>query len=174
MSKTHPRLKSEGGNSLKTPQRKRASSRVEGRISWFFSSCSSEHGVPLDLQRGPEESALGGLRNVQSPCELRQASRDSSTLAAGFEVRSSSGVDARTSVFHLCILGFLWRFTAKMGLASCGDMQVRSLLKLEKQCQTSCRVDIGIDGFLSRCHRAVTSPSCFESVLGSQLQGSQV
>ena len=41
-------------------------------------------------------------------------------------------------------------------------MQVRSPLELEKQCQASCRVDIGIGDFLSRCHRAVTPAIVFE------------
>ena len=40
-------------------------------------------------------------------------------------------------------------------------MQIRFPLKLEKQCQASCRIDIGIDGFLSRCHRAVTPAIVF-------------
>ena len=44
MSRTCSRLKREGGISLETPQRKRASSHVEGRISWFFSSCSTKMG----------------------------------------------------------------------------------------------------------------------------------
>ena len=35
-------------------------------------------------------------------------------------------------------------------------MLVHFPLELEKQCQASCRVHIGIGGFLSRCHRAVT------------------
>ena len=40
-------------------------------------------------------------------------------------------------------------------------MQVHSPLELEKQCQASCWVDIGIGGFLSRCHRAVTPAIVF-------------
>ena len=51
--------------------------------------------------------------------------------------------------------------TWESGLISCGDMQVHSLLELEKQGQASCRVDIGIGGFLSRCHRAVTPAIVF-------------
>ena len=39
--------------SLKMPQCKRASARVEERISWFFSSCSRKLGVPLELEWGP-------------------------------------------------------------------------------------------------------------------------
>ena len=45
-------------------------------------------------------------------------------------------------------------------------MHVHSPLELEKQPQASSHVDIGIGGFLSRCHKAVTLPSAFESVLG--------
>ena len=35
----------------------KASSRVEGRVSWFFSSCSRNPGVPLELRQGPQEMA---------------------------------------------------------------------------------------------------------------------
>ena len=35
-------------------------------------------------------------------------------------------------------------------------MQVCSPLELEKQCQGSCQVDLGIGGFLSSCHNAIT------------------
>ena len=54
MSRTLPRLKREGGISLEIPQRKRASSRVKGRISWFFLSCGWKLGVPLELRWGPQ------------------------------------------------------------------------------------------------------------------------
>ena len=42
---------------------------------------------------------------------------------------------------------------------------MHSPLELEKQCQASCWVDIGIGGFLSRCHRAVTPAIVFELIL---------
>ena len=58
-------------------------------------------------------------------------------------------------------------------LVSCGDMQVRSPLELEKQCQVSCRVDIGIGGFLSRCQRPSQRPSFFESMLGVTVESVQ-
>ena len=53
-------------NSLDTPQRKWASSRLEGRISWIFSSCGrcSQHMTETSGTR------YGGLRKGQSPCEL--------------------------------------------------------------------------------------------------------
>ena len=56
--------------------------------------------------------------------------------------------------------------TGESPLVSCGDIHVRYPLELEKQCQSSCGVDIGISGFLSRCNRAVTPAIVFASVLG--------
>ena len=52
--------------SLETPQRKRASSRLEGRTSWIFSSC----GRCSRLTTGSSGTRSGGLRKGQSPCEL--------------------------------------------------------------------------------------------------------
>ena len=52
--------------SLETPQRKRASSRLEGRTSWFLSSC----GRCSRLTTGTSGPRSGGLRKGQSPCEL--------------------------------------------------------------------------------------------------------
>ena len=52
--------------SLETPQRKWASSRLEGRTSWSFSSC----GRCFRITMGTSETRSGGLRNGQSPCEL--------------------------------------------------------------------------------------------------------
>ena len=52
--------------SLETPQRKWASSRLEGRTSWIFSSC----GRCSQLTTGTSGTCSGGLRKGQSPCEL--------------------------------------------------------------------------------------------------------
>ena len=52
--------------SLETPQWKWASSRLEGRTSWFFSSC----GRCSRLTTGTSGTRSGGLRKGQSPCEL--------------------------------------------------------------------------------------------------------
>ena len=52
--------------SLKTPQRKWASSRLEGRTSWIFSSCVR----CSRLTTGTSGTRSGGLRKGQSPCEL--------------------------------------------------------------------------------------------------------
>ena len=52
--------------SLETPHRKWASSRLEGRTSWIFSSC----GRCSPLTTGTSGTRSGALRKGQSPCEL--------------------------------------------------------------------------------------------------------
>ena len=52
--------------SLEMPQRKWASSRLEGRTSWIFSSC----GRCSRLTTGTSGTRSGGLRKGQSACEL--------------------------------------------------------------------------------------------------------
>ena len=52
--------------SLETPQQKLASSRLQGRTSWMFSSC----GRCSRLTTGTSGTRSGGLRKGQSPCEL--------------------------------------------------------------------------------------------------------
>ena len=52
--------------SLETPQRKWASSRLDGRTSWIFSSC----GRCSQLTTGTARTPSGSLRKGQSPCEL--------------------------------------------------------------------------------------------------------
>ena len=51
---------------LEMPQRKWASSRLEGRTSWIFLSC----GRCSRLTTGTSGTRSGGLRKGQSPCEL--------------------------------------------------------------------------------------------------------
>ena len=52
--------------SLETPQQKWASSRLEGRTSWIFSSC----GRCSRLTTGTSGIRSAGLRKGHSPCEL--------------------------------------------------------------------------------------------------------
>ena len=52
--------------SLQTPQRKWASSRLEGKTSWILSSC----GRCSRLTTGTSGTRSGGLRKGQTPCEL--------------------------------------------------------------------------------------------------------
>ena len=51
---------------LEMPQRKWASSRLEGRTSWIFQSC----GRCSPLTMGTSGTRSGGIRKGQSPCEL--------------------------------------------------------------------------------------------------------
>ena len=60
------KFQSLGVISLETSQRKWASSRLEGRTSWIFSSC----GRCSPLTTGTSGTRSGGLRKGQSPCEL--------------------------------------------------------------------------------------------------------
>ena len=53
-------------DSLEKPQRKSASSRLEGRTSWIFSSC----GRCSRITTGTSGTSSGGLRKGHSPCEL--------------------------------------------------------------------------------------------------------
>ena len=52
--------------SLESPQRKWASSRLEGRTSWIFSTCVR----CSRLTTGTTGTPFGDLRKRQSPCEL--------------------------------------------------------------------------------------------------------
>ena len=52
--------------SLETPQQKWASSRLEGKTSWIFSSCRR----CSRLTTGTSGTRSGGLRKGQSPCKL--------------------------------------------------------------------------------------------------------
>ena len=52
--------------SLESPQRKWASSRLEGTISWIFTTC----GRCSRLTTGTTRTRSGSLRKGQSPCEL--------------------------------------------------------------------------------------------------------
>ena len=69
--------------SLETPQRKWASSRLDGRTSWIFLSC----GRCSRLTTGTSATRSGGFRKGQSPFELlgglSGASRVSSPVDAG-------------------------------------------------------------------------------------------
>ena len=97
MSRTLSRLKREGEISLKTPQQKRASSRDEGRISLFFSSCGRKLEVPLEIRQG----ALDLLMLPQESAESMRVVRGlSGFVSSQMSVpRSSSGAKAENSAF---------------------------------------------------------------------------
>ena len=65
--------------SLETPQRKWASSRVEGRTSWIFSTCGRCSG----LKTGTSGPALVASGKASPHASCSGASRDSSPVDAG-------------------------------------------------------------------------------------------
>ena len=92
--------------SLDTSQRKWASSHLEGRTSWIFSSC----GRCSRLSTGISGTRSGGLRKGQSPCELLG-------VLSGFLSRRYRGLRSCvesvpkpevSSPVLTCILGYFW------------------------------------------------------------------
>ena len=122
------RLKREDGMSLETLQWKRASSRVEGRIFWFFSCCSRKLGVPLELQWGTQGPApvASGKSSLHASCK--------GPLGIPLQLmpgpRSSSEAETATSVFLSRAdmdRGSYGVSLGESGLISCADMHVRFL-----------------------------------------------
>ena len=138
VSRTLSRLKREGGISLETLQRKRASSRVEGRISWFFSSCSRKLGVPLELEWGPHgcTHVASGKFNLHASSEGQLRIPLQSVLGP----TSSCVAEARSS-------GFL----------SSADMDLGVPLESPQGSQAS-RVETCKSTFLKRCNSSVRLP----------------
>ena len=94
--------------SLETPQGKWASSRVESRTSWIFSSC----GRCSRLTTGTSGTRSGGLRKGQSPCKLLGG-------LSGFLSRQCRGLrpcvesvpePEDSSPVLTWILGYFWSF----------------------------------------------------------------
>ena len=92
--------------SLETPQGKWASSRVESRTSWIFSSC----GKCSRLASGTSGTRCGGLMKDQTPCELL-------CVLSGFLSRRCRGLKfyvesvpepEDSSPVLTWILGFFW------------------------------------------------------------------
>ena len=97
VSRTLSRLKRESEIFLETPQWKRASSRIEERISWIFLSCSGQLGIPLELRWGHQGPApvASGKSSLHASCEGSLGIPLQSVLGP----RSSSGAEVRTSGF---------------------------------------------------------------------------
>ena len=111
VSRTLSRLKREGGISLQTLQPKRASSRVEGKIAWFLSSCGRKLRVLLNYD-GDFRDPLVLLQ--ESPVSMRVARGFSGFLSSWcrvlgphLELRLQPQV---SSPVLTCISGFLWSF----------------------------------------------------------------
>ena len=145
MSRNLSRLKSEGGISLERPQGKRTSSRDEGRIPWYFSSCSRKHRIPLELRQGPQGPAHVAS---ESPVSMRVVRGLSGFLSSSCRGRGPY-LDLRpepqvSSPVLTRISGFLWSFHRGVRPRLVWRHASPLSSRPEKQCQASCRVDIGI------------------------------
>ena len=140
--------------SLETPQGERASAHVQGRISWFFSSCGE---VPLEFRRdqGPTHGASGRSSlhashegPLKIPLQSLPGPRSSSGVEAG-----TSGYLSRTGMDLRVPRGRPQGSQASSHLEPCKS----PLLSSRK---SSVRLPVGLTiwivGFLSRRHRAVT------------------
>ena len=134
----------ECGISLYTLLWNRASSRVERRISWFFSSCGGKLGVPLDLRWGPPGPARvaseksGLFSSCKGPVWIPHKSLPIN--------RAVSRVQSGNSVFSPVatgISGFLSRF----------NKGVRPRLVLKHGTLHSSRVLKGLSGLQSSSGR---------------------
>ena len=92
--------------SLKTPHRKWASSRLEGRTSWILSGC----GRCSRLTTGTSGTRSVGLRKGQSPCELLGGNSGFlSRRCRGLRPCVESGPEPEESSPVLTwILGYFW------------------------------------------------------------------
>ena len=124
LSSTLPRLKREGGISFEMPQWKRAPSRIEGRISQFFSSCCRKLGVPLELRWGLQGPACvaSGKSSLHVSCEehlgINLQSLPGLQSASGLEARisGSSRVSRASSRVETCKTAFLSSFQRSVRL----------------------------------------------------------
>ena len=144
--------------SLKTPQRNWASSRLEGRTSWIFSSC----GTCSRLTTGTSGTRSGGLSKVQSTCELLGG-------VTGFLSRLCPGqrycVESVPEPEHSSpvltwILGYFWSLPRGVSPRlerghACG-LSSRTVAA----CHASLHVDKGIRGFPSRFSHEAFPQSC--------------
>ena len=103
--------------SLETPQWKRASSRLEGRTSWIFSSC----GRCSRIMKWTSGIRSGGLRKGQSPCELLEGlSLFHSRRCQGLRPCVEESEDSSPRL--TCMLGYFWslpRGVSPVGACTC-------------------------------------------------------
>ena len=154
---------------LETPQRKRASSRLEGRTSWNFSSC----GRCSRLTTGTSGTRSGGLRKGQSPCELLGG-------LSGFLSHRCRGLRScvesvpepeHSSPVLTWILGYFWSLPRGVSPRLERGMHDRFPPELSQECRASLLMYQGICGFPTRlsqeafpkgcptCHRGVSRSS---------------
>ena len=142
VSSTLSRFSRESEISLETLLWKRASSHVEGRISWFFSSCGGKLWVPLKLRWGPQGPAhvASEKSDLFSSCKGHIGFPHESLPAN----RAVSRVQSGYSVF-----------------LSGGDRDLRLFIKAQLGSQVSSVVEAWNSAFLSSCPRDVRAPVKF-------------
>ena len=134
--------------SLETPQRKWASSRLEGRISWIFSSC----GRCSRLTTGTSGTHHDGIRKVPSPCKLHWGlsgflSRRCWCLRPSVELVPEP---EDSSPVLTWILGYFWSLPRGVSPLLKRGMHVPFPPELWQLYGASLRMDQGICGFPSR------------------------
>ena len=155
--------------SLETPHRKWASSRLDGRTSWIFSS----FGRCSRITTGTSGTRSGGLRKGQSPCELLGClSGFLSRRCRGLRPCVESGPKPEDSSPVLAwILGYFWSLpkgvSPRLEWGHARALSSRPVAAVSR----SLRVDQGICGFPTRlsheafpqgcptCHRGVSRSS---------------
>ena len=163
MSRTLPRLKREGGISLEIPQRKRASSRVKGRISWFFLSCGWKLGVPLELRWGPQGTTHvpSGKSSLHTSCKrpLRIPLQSVPGPSLHLKLRPEPQGSAPGPTW---ISGFLWGIHRGVRASSRVEPCKSPLHSSQKSSvRLPVVLTIRISGFLSRRHSAITPALVF-------------
>ena len=124
-----------GVNSLETPQRKWASSRLEGRTSWIFSSC----GRCSRRTTGTSGTRSGGLRKGQSPFEV----------LGGLSAFLSHRYRGLRPCVECC---------RNLRILSSADMDLGVLLESPQGSQSSFRVGACTCAFLPSCSCSVPLP----------------
>ena len=125
------RFKRECGICLKILLWNRASSHVEWRISWFFTSCSRKLGVPLELLWGPQGPA--GIASEKSGIFL------SCEWHVGIPLELVQGTTASCRVE-----------AGNSGFLSSSDRDLRAPMDIPLESQTSSRVGAWNSACLSR------------------------
>ena len=120
-------------------QWRRASFRVKGIISWFFSSCARKLGVPLLFQQGPQGQTrvAAGKSSLHASCKWTLGTPLQSVPGP----TSSSEAEAGTSRF-----------------LSSADSVLGVPMELQQWSQASFRVETCMSAFLSSCNSSVRLP----------------
>ena len=150
--------------SLETPQRKWASSHLEGRTSWIFSSC----GRCSRLMMGTSRTRSGDHRKGQSPCQFfRGLSGFLSRRCWGLRPCVESVPEPEdASAVLTWILWYFWSLPRGVSPRLVGGMHVRFPPELKQQCRDSLCVDQGIRVFPSRLSHEAFPQGCPTCHLG--------